>query len=140
MGILTNASHERFAQNKAQGQRTGPAYTAAGFRATGNSAEVAGARLLQNVTVRDRIAELMAPGAEAAELSAERTLKEVTRLAFYDMTAILDSADGGSMPWMPANQGLLGYRPYPRRPLSAQLSATVCCAAGRFGHFGGVPG
>ncbi len=58
MGILPNARHERFAQNKAKGMSTGPAYTAAGYKATGHSAEVAGGRLLKNVEVRDRIAEL----------------------------------------------------------------------------------
>ena len=36
----------------------------------------------------------MAPAIEAVELSVERVLREMTRLAFYDMTAILDSTNG----------------------------------------------
>ncbi len=36
----------------------------------------------------------MAPAVKATELSVERVLREMTRLAFYDMTAILDSKDG----------------------------------------------
>ena len=58
MPVLINARHERFAQNKTKGMSIGPAYTAAGFKATGHSAEVSGARLLKNVEVRNRIAEL----------------------------------------------------------------------------------
>ncbi len=66
MGILSNTRHERFAQNKAKGMSTGPAYTAAGYKATGNSAEVNGARLLRNAQVRARIAELQNKAAERA--------------------------------------------------------------------------
>ncbi len=94
MAILKNTRHERFIQSIARGMSTGPAYTAAGYKATGNSAEVNGTRLLRNAQVRARLAELMAPAVEAAELSAERVLQEITRLAFYDMTQILDSENG----------------------------------------------
>ncbi len=97
MGIIPNARHERFAQNKAKGESTGPAYAAAGYKATGHSAEVAGGRLLKNVEVRNRIAELMAPAVEAAEASVERVLREMTRLAFYDMTVIFEVQDDGRM-------------------------------------------
>ena len=97
MPVLKNARHERFAQNKAKGKSTGPAYTAAGYKATGHSAEVAGGRLLKNVEVRNRIAELMAPAIEAAEASVERVLREMTRLAFYDMTAIFEVQDDGKI-------------------------------------------
>ncbi len=51
-------------------------------------------RLLTNVKVRAYIAELMAPAVEAAALSVERVLKEMKRLAFYDMTAVLEITDG----------------------------------------------
>ena len=78
MTVLQNARHERFAQNKAKGKSTGPAYTAAGYKATGNSAEVNGARLLRNAQVRARIAELQ-------NKAAERTIKTVA-----DIVAQLD--------------------------------------------------
>ncbi len=94
MGILPNARHERFAQNKAKGESTGPAYTAAGYKATGHSAEVAGGRLLKNVEVRNRIAELMAPAIAETEATVGRVLREMTRLAFYDMTAVIEVKDG----------------------------------------------
>ncbi len=51
-------------------------------------------RLLTNVKVRAYIAELMAPAVKATELSVERVLREMTRLAFYDMTAVLELKDG----------------------------------------------
>ncbi len=92
--VLKNARHERFAQNKAKGMSIGPAYTAAGYKATGHSAEVNGARLLKNAEVQNRIAALMAPAVEATQATVERVLKEMVRLAFYDMTAILDSTNG----------------------------------------------
>ncbi len=36
----------------------------------------------------------MAPAIEATQATVERVLKEMVRLAFYDMTAILDSTNG----------------------------------------------
>ncbi len=51
-------------------------------------------RLLTNVKVRAYIAELTAPAVEAVKLSVERVLREMTRLAFYDMTAVLDVEAG----------------------------------------------
>jgi len=90
MATLMKVRHESFAQNIAKGGTVGPAYTAAGYKAKGHSAESAGARLLKNVEIKNRVAELMAPGVEATELSVERVLQEMIRLAFYDMTQIFD--------------------------------------------------
>ncbi len=69
-----------------------PAYTASGYKATGNAAETAAARLFRNAQVKQRYAELMAPAVEAAEVTVERVVREMTRLAFYDMTAVLSTA------------------------------------------------
>ncbi len=46
MPVLKNARHERFIQGVVKGISPGPAYTAAGYEVTGNSAESAAARLL----------------------------------------------------------------------------------------------
>jgi len=86
MPVLKNARHERFIQGVVKGISPGPAYTAAGYEVTGNSAESAAARLLRNVQVKKRYAELMAPAIEATEATVERVLKEMVRLAFYDST------------------------------------------------------
>ncbi len=94
MPVLKNARHERFIQGVVKGISPGPAYTAAGYEVTGNSAESAGARLFRNVQVKERYAELMAPAVEATQATVERVLKEMVRLAFYDMTAIFDSTNG----------------------------------------------
>ncbi len=94
MPVLKNARHERFIQGVVKGISPGPAYTAAGYKVTGNSAESAAARLFRNVQVKERYAELMAPAIEATGATVERVLKEMVRLAFYDMTAILDSTNG----------------------------------------------
>ncbi len=97
MPVLKNARHERFVQGVVKGISPGPAYTAAGYEVTGNSAESAAARLLRNVQVKKRYAELMAPAIEATEATVERVLKEMVRLAFYDMTEILAVDDDGKV-------------------------------------------
>ncbi len=90
MAILQNARHERFAQNLVKGMSATEAYEKAGYKPNDQNA----ARLTRNDEVRARCAELMAPAVKATELSVERVLKELTRLAFYDMTAVLEVTDG----------------------------------------------
>ncbi len=92
---LDSARHERFAQNIVKGMAAGPAYTAAGYRVTGNSAKSAGGRLLTNVDVQARIAWLQGQAADRAEVTAERTLREMACMAYYDATDILDMSDDG---------------------------------------------
>ncbi len=72
MAILQNARHERFVQGVVKGIGPGPAYTAAGYTATGNSAESAAARLLRNVQVQARRAELQ--GSTAKQITDVRDL------------------------------------------------------------------
>ncbi len=67
MPVLKNARHERFIQGVVKGISPGPAYTAAGYEVTGNSAESAAARLFRNVQVKERYGELMAPAIEATQ-------------------------------------------------------------------------
>ncbi len=90
MPVLKNARHERFAQNLAKGMSATAAYEKAGYKPNDQNA----ARLTRNDEVRTRVAELMAPAVEATQATVERVLKEMVRLAFYDMTAILDSTNG----------------------------------------------
>ena len=52
------------------------------------------ARLDKKEHIRARIAELSAPAVEETQATVERVLKALTRLAFYDMTVVLDVADG----------------------------------------------
>ena len=95
MPELQNMRRERFAQNIAKGLPNGPAYAAAGYKAKSHSADVAASRLLKNDDIRARIAELTAPALAQTEATVERVLQELTCLAFYDVTQILDSNDDG---------------------------------------------
>ena len=90
MAILKNARHEKFAQNLARGMSATKAYAKVGYKPS----EAHASRLAGYGKVRTRVAELMAPAIEATEATVERVLKEMVRLAFYDMTAILDSTNG----------------------------------------------
>lgn len=72
MPVLNNARHERFAQAIASGKNGSEAYTLAGYDARGNSAEAAASRLLRDVKVARRIAELQERGAQRTEITIER--------------------------------------------------------------------
>ena len=89
MEILQNARHERFAQNKAKGMSIGPAYTAAGYKATGHSAEVSGARLLKNVEVQNRIADLQ--GSTAKQITDVRdAARQHTQAAVETLVSVME--------------------------------------------------
>ncbi len=90
MAILKNARHERFAQNIAMCISATEAYAKVGYKPS----EAHASRLAGYGKVRTRVAELMAPAVEATQATVERVLREMVRLAFYDMTAILDSTNG----------------------------------------------
>ncbi len=85
MAILQNARHERFVQGVVKGISPGPAYTAAGYKATGNSAESAAARLFRKVQVQARRAELQGSTAkqitDVRDAARQHTLAAVETLA-----------------------------------------------------------
>ncbi len=83
---------------------------------------VSAARLFRIVQSRERYAELMAPAIKAAQVTVERVLQELQRLAFYDMTAVLQVAVGKITLRDPASlpedlrRGLADHGgPHPRR-------------------------
>ncbi len=90
MAILKNARHELFAQNVAKGMSATAAHVMAGYKPNGPNA----GRMTKNDEILRRVAELMAPAVAATEVTVERVLKELTCLAFYDVTAVLEAADG----------------------------------------------
>ena len=95
MPVLKNTRHEKVLHNIiGKRMNRGPAYTASGYKATGNAAESACGRLFRIVQFRERYEELMAPAVGETEATVERVLREMTRLAFYDMTAVLKVTDG----------------------------------------------
>jgi hypothetical protein len=83
MPTLKNIRHEQFAQELVQSQRhggtRGSAYSRAGYRAEGESAESAAWRLLKNVEngIAARVAEIVGKGAKRAEVTVESLLGEL---------------------------------------------------------------
>jgi phage terminase small subunit len=71
------------------------AATAAGFAAA--SAHVTGARLLKNTKVAAAIAEGHARRAEKLEITAERVLQELAKLAYFDPGKLYDE-EGNRIP------------------------------------------
>lgn len=80
MAALSNPKHERFAQLLAKGENATNSYKQAGYTAQGNSAEAAASRLLSDVRVQARIAELQ----ERAAIKAEMTALDIVRMLEED--------------------------------------------------------
>ena len=89
MPILKNAKHERFAQGIAKGLTADQAYQEAGYKASRKNAS----RLKTNEDICARVEELVGKGAEKAEATVERVLKELSRLGFADLRNAFDDAD-----------------------------------------------
>ena len=88
MPVLKNARHERFVQGVVKGISPGPAYTAAGYKAAGNAAETAAARLFRNVQVQARRAELQ--GSTAKQITDVRDLaRECTKDAVETLKSVM---------------------------------------------------
>jgi hypothetical protein len=87
-GCLKNVRHEMFAQQLVLAHKfawtRGAAYSRAGYKAEGESAEAAASRLLGNVKsgVAARVAELAGAGARRAEVTAASLIEKLDRV--YD--------------------------------------------------------
>lgn len=75
MPALANHKHELFAQGLAKGENATAAYRNAGYSAVGNSAEASASRLLSDVKVQARIAELQ----ERFAIRVEMTVLDIVR-------------------------------------------------------------
>lgn len=71
------------------------AYEMAGYSARGVVAKSAANRLLSNVDVRERIAELRSKVLQNNEASVDRTLRELGAMAYYNIVEILEDYDNG---------------------------------------------
>ncbi len=106
MPVLKNARHERCGQGVVKGISPGPAYTAAGYTATGNSAESAAARLLRNVQVQARRAELQ--GSTAKQITDVRDLaRQCTQEAVETLRSVMLDPDSAAAARVAAANGLL---------------------------------
>ncbi len=72
MPVLSNPRHERFAQELAKGKTADEAYQLAGYQENRHNAS----RLKTKETVALRLAELQAPAAKRAEVTAESLIME----------------------------------------------------------------
>ncbi|TIW37182.1 MAG: Terminase small subunit, partial [Mesorhizobium sp.] len=77
MPILRNPRHERFAQGIAKGLSGKAAYVEAGYRSTGNAAEVGAAKLVRNGKIAARIAELQARQVRRLDVTVESIVAEL---------------------------------------------------------------
>ena len=79
---LTNLRHERFAQALARGKTATEAYVLAGYKANDGNAS----RMKGNERISARVQEIVGRGAERAEVSLERVLRELKAIAFSNIT------------------------------------------------------
>lgn len=84
MPVLSNARHERFAQELAKGKSQGDAYTEAGYKPSRSAA----ARLAADVNICERVAEIQ----ERAAIRVEVTVAGITE----KLLKIAEKAEGSS--------------------------------------------
>ena len=82
MGPLDNPRRELFAQNVAIGMSYLDAYVKAGYLPSRQAAS----NLMKKHDVEARVAELMKAGADRTEITVERVLEELSKIAFIDMS------------------------------------------------------
>ena len=87
MPILDNSRHEIFAQELAKGATTDEAYQLAGYKANRGNAST----LKANQIIADRVAEILAAGAERAEITREMVVRELGRIGFSDIRKVFNS-------------------------------------------------
>jgi phage terminase small subunit len=95
MAALKSAKHEAFARAIVEGKSGREAYRTAGYKADGAAADVNASRLLRDAQVSARIAELKDQAAKATELSAQKVLDELARIAFANMADYMRAGAGG---------------------------------------------
>lgn len=86
-----SARHQRFVAEYLIDQNASAAYKRAGYSAKGNSAEVNAARLLRNAQIREAIEAKLTKTLAKLELTSERVLQEVARIAFFDPRKLFDA-------------------------------------------------
>lgn len=80
-----NARQARFVDEYLIDLNATAAYQRAGYSGSGNVAEAAASRLLSNVKVRAAIAAAQEKRAQRTEITQDRVLKELARIAFFDI-------------------------------------------------------
>lgn len=81
MPPLNNTRHERFAQELAKGKSQAEAYRLAGYEGTDAAMEASASRLVRNVKVAARVAELQAKAAERTEITVAAITNRLLAIA-----------------------------------------------------------
>ena len=89
MPVLKNQRHERFAQELAKGKSATDAYLAAGYTGKQKSLHEAASRLSRSVKVQSRVTEIQQRGAERAEVTVERVIRELAKIGFSDIRKLV---------------------------------------------------
>jgi phage terminase small subunit len=145
MPALPSAKRELFCQLTLQGAKYGwsqaDIYKRAGYRSSGHSAEVAASRLLKNVEVQQRIAELSAPAVKRAQITVQTLLSELEATIAGAREAKQFGAVNGSLTLMGKLTGLLrdqievgGVGDFSRCESSEQVIDALFAALGNDPH------
>lgn len=86
MPVLTNISHELFAQAIARGENYRDAYEHAGYQRTAASAT----RLLKNISVKMRVKELIEEAARLTTIDVAWVLEELATVARFDIGELVE--------------------------------------------------
>lgn len=97
MSATLNPRHQRFVAEYLIDQNATAAYIRAGYKASAASAKVNASRLLTNADIRAAIATGQTKLLDKLELTAERVLLELARIAFFDARKMFN-ADGDPIP------------------------------------------
>jgi hypothetical protein len=111
MAPLRNVKHEAFCRELLKaaknGRGQGEAYLAAGYKADGHGADVCASRLLKNVHIRARVAELSEPAAKKTKISVESLLAQLEATVAGATEAKQFGAVNGSLALIGKLTGLL---------------------------------
>ena len=89
-GKRNAAKRMRFAEEYAKDLNGTQAAIRAGYSL--HTARQIGSRLLTKVDIRDRVAEILSRAAAKNEISVERTMQQIARLAYGDIRRLYDGA------------------------------------------------
>lgn len=93
MPTLLNPKHEAFAQARAKGKTADESYQLAGYEENRGNA----ARLNANERIKTRVGEILERGAERAEITQERVLRELAKIGFSDIRKAVRWGEGLSV-------------------------------------------
>jgi len=89
--VLSNARHERFAQELAKGKTQVEAHVLAGYKRNDSNA----AQLAANPAIVARVTEINGKAAEKVGVSIQRVLDELSKIGFANMQDYMRSTEAG---------------------------------------------